>query len=97
MKISIIPPRQISYIKILLRTKKFFKNMKIKTVIEDETKSYYLFFRKGNIQIQLLKNDINVIHEIQKYLEYTFKNYYIGIPEEYFEVFELKHVRKVKM
>lgn len=97
MIISITPPKRISYTHILLKTKKYYNLSKYRTVVVGKSKDYYIFLRKRNLQLQIINNDPKTLTEIQKYLEYIFRNTYIGIPEKFYDILNLQGVEKVKM
>lgn len=97
MKINVVMPKQISYIEVLLRTKKFYHLKRMTDVIADEYQRYYIFIRKGNMQIKIVRKENESIGEIQKYLNYTFRNSYLGIYKEDYEKIQLQGVRKVRM
>ena len=56
-----------------------------------------IFLRKKSIQIKIIKSSNKTTEEIQNYLNYTFKNSYLGIQENCFDILDLKQVRKIKL
>lgn len=97
MMINITAPKRIPYFQILLRTKKYYRLKKLTDIVEDKTKRYYIFLGQKNIQIKIIESDQEAINDIENYLNYTFKNSYLGIQENYFDVLNLKNVRKIKV
>ena len=95
MKINIALPKYIPYLIILFKTKKYFNLKKMTDVIETESKNYYIFLRKRSIQIKIIDNGKSTIQEIEQYINYLFKNSYIGIDEKHTDIINLKGVRKV--
>jgi hypothetical protein len=99
MKINITPPKHYSDYKIHNMTKRYMKGEYNKTkawnVFEGEEKRYYLFIRKRNIQIELINNEIDTLHEIENYLDYLFFNQYIGVSFEEMDTiqFNMKNVK----
>lgn len=86
MKINITTPKNYTYFRLLIKTKNYMKGDYNKTkaihIFEGKDKKYYSYIRKGNIQIELVENDLETMHEIKKYLEYLFYRQYIGIKFE---------------
>ena len=97
MIISITPPKQISFVRMLMKTKKFYSMSNYQTVVVGKSKDYYIFLRKYNLQLQIINDNQKTMQEIQKYLEYMFQNTYIGIPEKFYDILNLQGVEKVKM
>lgn len=97
MIINITPPKKIPYLQILLRTKKFYQLNNFYEIVEDKEKRYYIFLKKRIIHINLVKYNEDVIREVQNYLNYTFRNSYIGIESSFFDVLNLKGVQKIKI
>ena len=97
MLINITTPRGITYYQIMFRTKKYFHLKRFTNIVEDRTKRYYIFLKRKNIQIKIVDCESETAEEITNYLDYTFKNSYLGIQENYFSIFKLKRVRMFKM
>lgn len=97
MQINIVIPKQTPYIQVLMRTKKFYHLNRITDVIADDNQRYYIFVRKRNIQIKIIQAENEVVKEIQNYLNYTFRNSYLGIYGDDFEKIKLQGVRKIRM
>lgn len=98
MIINITPPKSVSFLGILVRTKKYYKLKKFTYVVEGKEKEYYIFLRKKSIQIKIVNPESKIIiEEIQKYLDYIFKDNYIGIQEKYRNIFELKRARLISL
>lgn len=97
MVINITTPKEIPYFHILFRTKRYYHLRRLTDVVEDKSKRYYIFFRKKCIQIKIIDFSSKTIEEIQDFLNYTFKNKYLGIQEKYFGIIELKEVRMIKL
>lgn len=96
MIISITPPKQILFIRMLMKTKKYYNMSNYETVV-DGSKDYYIFLRKRSLQLQIIDNNEKTMQEIQNYLEYMFKNTYIGVPKKFYDILNLQGVEKVKM
>ena len=97
MMINITTPKKIPYFQILLRTKKYYHLDALSDVIQDKTRGYYIFIRKRNIQIKLFRYNDEAVEDIQNYLNYTFKNSYLGIQENGFDILKLQEVNKIRM
>ncbi len=97
MLINITTPREITYYQIIFRTMKYFHLKRFTNIIEDKAKRYYIFLKRKNIQIKIVNYKNETTEEINNYLEYAFKNSYLGIQESYFNIFKLKKVRLFKM
>lgn len=97
MMINITTPKKIPYFQILLRTMRYYHLRRLTDVVADNSQRYYIFLRKRSIQIKIIESSNKTIEELQNYLNYTFKNNYLGIQERHFELLDLKQVRKVKL
>lgn len=97
MLINITIPKKVTYGCLRLRTKKYYNLNNIVNVFGNRSLGYYIFLKKRNLQIQIEKEDRKVIEDIQSYLEYMFKDSYIGIAEEQYEIFDLKGVKKISL
>ena len=97
MMINITTPKTIPYFQILFRTMKYYHLRRLTDVVEDNSQRYYIFLRKKRIQIKIIKSSNKTTEEIQNYLNYTFKNSYLGIQENCFDILDLKQVRKIKL
>lgn len=97
MMINITTPRKMPYFQILLRTKKYYHLKEISDVVEDTAKNYYIFLRKRYIQIKIVHIENETLNEIEKYLDFTFENNYLGISEQHSTILQLKKVRIIKL
>lgn len=97
MMINITTPKGISLFRILLRTKKYYHLKGLSDVIQDSEKKYYIFIRKRSIQIKIVCNENTTINEIENYLDYTFKDNYLGIKEKYASIIHLKGVKIINL
>lgn len=97
MLINITTPRELTYYQIMFRTMKYFHLKSFTNIVEDRTKRYYIFLKRKNIQIKIVNCEDETTKEINNYLDHTFKNSYLGIQEDYFNIFKLKRVRLFKM
>lgn len=97
MMINITTPKRMPYFQILLRTKKYYHLRGISDVVEDAAKNYYIFLRKRYIQIKIVNVESETLNEIEKYLDFTFKNNYLGINEQKSTILQLKKVRIIKL
>lgn len=97
MMINITTPKKIPYFQILLRTKKYYNLERLSDVVEDKTKGYYIFIRKRNIQVKFFRCNDEAVADIENYLNYTFKNSYLGIQENSFDILKLQEVNKIRM
>lgn len=97
MMINITTPKKIPYFQILFRTMKYYHLRRLTDVVEDDSQKYYIFLRQKSIQIKIIESSNKTIEEIQNYLNYTFKNNYLGIQESCFDILDLKQVRKIKL
>ena len=60
------------------------------TVFEGKNKGYYALIKKGGIQIEVISKTKENIIEIQNYLEFLFRQKYIGLSFENNENMELE-------
>lgn len=97
MMINITTPKEISYLRILLRTKKYYHLKGLSDVIEDIEKKYYIFIRKRNIQIKIVCYENTTIDEIENYLDYTFKDNYLGMQKKYSGIIHLKGAKIINI
>ena len=99
MKINITPPKYYSNYKLHYMTKRYmkgeFNKTKARNIFEGEKKGYYMYIRKRNIQIELINNEIDTLHEIENYLNYVFYDQYIGVSFEEMDSirFNMKNVQ----
>lgn len=94
MKINITAPSDYTYNKMIKKSKIYMKgnyNKKIaSTVFEGKNKGYYALIKKGGIQIEVISKTKENIIEIQNYLEFLFRQKYIGLSFENNENMELE-------
>lgn len=86
MKINITPPKYYSDFELHNKTKIYMKGdynkKKAWNIFEGTEKAYYLYIKKRSIQIELINNETDTLHEIEDYLNYLFYNQYIGVSFE---------------
>lgn len=93
MIINITLPSRYSLWKTKFRTKRFYNLHQIGKVVEGHKKSYYLLISEKNIQIQIIDLNLDMQKELQGYIEFLFKNNYIGITKGFAKFIDLKNVR----
>lgn len=95
MLIDVIFPQKHNYFKILRKTKQFYGLAKSSNMTYRGQK-YCVFIRKHNIRFCVFEYDERVKNDINQYLEFLFKNSYIGINEEN-EIITPKNVQVYKL
>ena len=103
MKINITVPSDYTYNRMIKKTKIYMKgkyNTKVaSTVFEGKDKGYYAWIKRGGIQIEVISQSKENIMEIQDYLDFLFRQKYIGISFEDNENInlELKNIRCIRV
>lgn len=97
MRINITTPPEITYREIILKTRRYFHLKRSVNLIEDDEKRYYIFIKRRSIHIEIVSDETETVQEITSYLNYIFRNSYIGIPKSYFGMFKLQDVRMFEM
>ena len=92
MRINIALPRHFGYINLIYKTFRFFHPKRISSLYVDKDHRFYIFLTRKRIIIRIEFEDVNVHKEITEYLEYAFKNSYIGVPKELGNYFVLQGV-----
>ena len=55
------------------------KSRILHTVFEGKNKGYYAWVKRNTIQIDIIEKTEENYMEVQKYIEYLFKNTYVGM------------------
>lgn len=97
MIINITTPKNLSYIQILLRTKRYYRLRGLPIIIENKEKNYYIFLKKKRIQIEITSLIDGTIDEIQQYLDCIFKDNYVGMQEKHAAMFKLEKARLINL
>lgn len=88
-------PKNISFLRVLLRTKKYCGSSEISSICENKEKEFYVFLRKKYLQIEFADLSPNTLRGIQEYLDYVFSQKYIGMHKKNAELLHLKKAKVV--
>lgn len=92
MRINIALPRHFGYISLIYKTYLFFRPKHISSLYVDKDHRFYIFLERKRIIIRIESEDVHVHKEIAEYLEYAFKNSYVGVPKKFGNYFVLQGV-----